>query len=111
MTARIFLRLLLALVGLLAITALGLFYLVTGAAERNLRQNLETSLAGKARLAALLAQQSGEGQYANLAERIAAEAEARVTIIGHEGTVLADSEMDAAAMENQASRPEFAAAL
>jgi two-component system phosphate regulon sensor histidine kinase PhoR len=111
MTARIFLRLLLTFMGLLAMAALGLDYLMTAAAERNLRQSLEASLAEKARLAAVIAEQAGEGQYANLADRIAGDAHARVTIIRNNGSVLADSEADAAAMENQASRPEFAAAL
>ncbi len=111
MTARIFTKLLLAFAGLLVIAALGLDLLITSAAGRELRRSLETSLTESARLAALLAEQTGEAQYADLAKQIAGSRQIRVTIIRADGDVVADSELDAAAMENQAARPEFAAAL
>lgn len=48
---------------------------------------------------------------AELIREVAARAAARLTIVAADGTVLADSEQDAAKMDNHAVRPEVAEAL
>ena len=62
-----------------------------------------------ARVAAVACEQSDEGAQ-EIADTLAAE-KLRVSIIGTDGTVLADSVDAAASMGNHASRPEVASAL
>src|SRR5258705_12808489 len=49
--------------------------------------------------------------YTTLFRSLAHAADARVTAVGRDGHVMADSEADVAHMENHAGRPEIAAAL
>ncbi|NTW28324.1 MAG: GHKL domain-containing protein [Coriobacteriia bacterium] len=70
--------------------------------ERNLTQT--------ARAAALYANASTE-PIGDVAKRLVANSDLRLTVVSADGTVLADTNNDASTMENHLSRPEIAAAL
>lgn len=55
--------------------------------------------------------QTDSPEMNQLATRLGEHANARVTIISPDGTVIGDSESDPATLDNHATRPEFAAAL
>lgn len=80
------------------------------------QENLETRLEHEARLIAAASaqyysEQPDSGALQALSERLGKDIQARVTLIGRDGTVLADSRADAAGMANQGARPEVARAL
>ncbi len=111
MTRRIFAKILLTIVALLALAGLGAEYLVSRATAENLRNDLRESLAKQAELAKriLEAKQGASFQAAFL--EISEVSRARVTVINEQGVVQADSEADPATMENHSTRPEFEEAL
>ena len=111
MTKRIFGKLILSIVLLLAIWGLGADYLVSHITERNLQQDQVVSLSEKTRLVRSLLEQVDEAEYPALVDRLAQDANARITAIASDGSVIADSEADPARMENHAARPEFREAL
>jgi two-component system phosphate regulon sensor histidine kinase PhoR len=111
MTHRIFAKLILTCVGLLAVAALGVDQLVTRVSTQDLRRNLERGLHEKALMAQTVLQDRPVERYPEIAHDIARKAGARVTVIGSDGKVLADSEADPGTMENHATRPEFVQAL
>ena len=111
MTTRIFFKLLLSFLGLLAIAALGADYLVSRVTESHLRENLTRDLEEKARVAELALAGLPSTQLDRQISQIARRIVGRVTLIEVDGTVLSDSEADPADMENHVTRPEFAAAL
>ena len=78
--------------------------------ERNLRQKT-LMLANRVNSALALSTSSTRQSLSELASQEAQAAGARATIIDSQGKVLADSEADPAALENQSTRPEFTAAL
>jgi two-component system phosphate regulon sensor histidine kinase PhoR len=90
--------------------------------EGSLRQEIERNLRNKTQmlanrvnsvreLAAPPQISARQQPWQGIALQEAQAAGARATIIDAQGKVLADSEADAAAMENHAARPEFVAAL
>jgi two-component system phosphate regulon sensor histidine kinase PhoR len=102
------------LVAVLTLGVLGAY--LSSAVRAAARQEMRESV----RLRALLAREvlrervSAGPQGAGLKElaaRLARNASARVTLIGPDGAVLADSEHDPATMDNHASRPEVRAAV
>lgn len=111
MTTRIFFKLILTFVGLLAITALGIQYLVTRVTERDYLRELERGLQDQARLAELSIRSLEPSEVDRTIAEIKARVGVRVTLIRRDGDVIADSDAEPAAMENHATRPEFAAAL
>ena len=111
MTKRIFLKLILTLIGLFIVAALGVDYFVTRMAETNLRRGLEDRLKEQARLAVAVLRGRPVESSPEVVGEIAEAAGARLTLIRSDGAVVADSEADPATMENHATRPEFAAAL
>ena len=111
MTKRIFLKLILTLIGLFIVAALGVDYFVTRMAETNLRRGLEDGLKEQARLAVAVLRGRPAESSPEVVGEIAEAAGARLTLIRSDGAVVADSEADPATMENHATRPEFAAAL
>ena len=111
MTKRIFLKLILTLIGLFIVAALGVDYFVTRMAETNLRRGLEEELKEQARLAVAVLRGRPAESNPEVVDEIAEAAGARLTLIRRDGAVVADSEADPATMENHATRPEFAAAL
>ena len=111
MTKRIFLKLILTLIGLLIVAALGVDYFVTRSAEANLRRGLEDGLKEQARLAVAVLRGRPAESNPEVVDEIAEAAGARLTLIRSDGVVVVDSEADPATMENHATRPEFAEAL
>jgi len=108
---RIFFKLLAVFLVVIAVTA-GIFYLMLGSAwEASLRTEIERNLAQKTVLFAHRVEIDHAHSLAEIAAQEGQAAGARATIIDASGKVLADSEGNPAAMENHASRPEFAAAL
>lgn len=74
-----------------------------------LRQQ-QANLTAVAQSAVLVASQP-DAVAAVIAKQLVARTDLRLTIVGSDGAVLADSDIDPAAMENHADRPEIAAAL
>jgi two-component system phosphate regulon sensor histidine kinase PhoR len=105
LTARIFSKLILSLVAVLAFALIAVDYLVTQRVEQTFTDQLRQELAEKARtIALMLPQQDGFSQLAKAAG-------ARVTWVDANGRVLGESDADPAGMENHKARPEIAAAL
>lgn len=89
------------------------FFVTRTVEERGLRQT-EQELSIRAillrdALATPLA--DGDGAMQSLCERLGAETRTRITVIGADGTVLADSEAAPEQMDNHATRPEVVEAL
>lgn len=104
MTGRIFLKILTAIACLLAVALSATEYLVSRVAESGYSQNLRRDLEDKAKILV------STGNL-NDVKRLAAIAHARITVVDRSGKVTADSNADAASMENHLNRPEIAAAL
>lgn len=115
MRSRIFFKLMVAFLLVIAAATVTMDMTIRPAWERSLRTAIERSLTEKARMIASPVddprQPAVRPEAATLARNAAAAAAARVTIVDRSGRVLADSEANPAQMENHASRPEFAAAL
>jgi len=106
LTARIFSKLILSLVAVLAVALIAVDYLVTQRVEHTFSDQLRQELAEKARTVALMLPQHEEG-FSQLAKVTGA----RVTWIDPTGRVLGESDADPARMDNHKARPEIAAAL
>ncbi len=111
MRSRIFLKLFLAALLIIAVCTLTLDVLIRHAWEGMLRNEIETSLREKTQMFASRLENSPSASLGNVTMQTARAADARVTVIDSTGKVLADSEADPAKMENHATRPEFIAAL
>lgn len=106
MTARIFVKLILAVTGVLAVALTSVNLIATPRVRASFLSSLERELTEKAR-ALSLALPRDPSEFA----RIGQATGARITWIDPDGKVLADSEADPATMENHASRPEVAQAM
>ncbi len=111
MKSRIFLKLFAASLVLIAACMLTMNVLIQKAWEGMLQSEVENSLRQKTLLFASRVANSPPGAIPEITRQVAREANERATVIDSTGKVLADSEGDAAAMENHAERPEVAAAL
>ena len=111
MRNRIFLKALAAFVAVIAVATLTLDFSVRRTWENFLRRDIERLLVENAQAFALRIQNDREHTLQEMAVEEARITETRVTIIAHDGIVLADSEADPKSMENHAGRPEVAAAL
>ena len=111
MRSRIFLKLFLAALLIIAACTLTLDVLIRHAWEGMLRSEIETSLREKAQMFASRVESSPRVSLSEITMQAARAANARVTVIDSTGKVLADSEADPATMENHATRPEFVSAL
>jgi two-component system, OmpR family, phosphate regulon sensor histidine kinase PhoR len=108
LTARIFSKLLLSLLAVLAFALVAVDYLVTERVEHAFSDQLRQELAQKARtIALMLPQQRGQNGFAQLAQATAA----RITWVDAGGRVLGDSDSDPAGMDNHRLRPEIVDAL
>ena len=105
MTARIFSKLILSLVAVLAFALIAVDYLVTQRVEQTFTDQLRQELAEKARTIALMLPQ--QGGFSQLAKATGA----RVTWVDSAGRVLGESDAEPAGMDNHKARPEIAAAL
>ncbi len=111
MKSRIFVKLFLAALVVIAACTVSLDLLIGRAWESMLRSEIETSLRQKT---LMFASRVAEGPAASLNQitsQAAAAAGTRITVIDNSGKVLADSEAAPGAMENHATRPEFVSAL
>jgi len=106
LTARIFSKLILSLVAVLAFALIAVDYLVTQRVEQAFADQLQQELAEKARTIALMLPQQ-ESEF----DRLANATGARVTWVDATGRVLGESDADPAGLDNHATRPEIAAAL
>lgn len=111
MKSRIFVKLFLAALVVIAACTISLDLLISRTWENMLRSQIETSLRQKAMMLATRVEGAPLDRLPEIARQAAQAAGARVTIIDSSGKVLADSEANADSMENHAMRPEFAAAL
>ena len=111
MRSKVFLKLMGAFLLVILLTAAILDLSVRRAWERSQTEEIRNSLTRKAQLVALRVQHDPSTSIQQLTAQEASAAQARVTVIDAAGKVLADSEADAATMENHATRPEFQAAL
>ncbi len=107
LTGRIFLRLVFALVSVLAVVLIAAYYLGGAAAQHSYDRRLRSELQQKGRLLELLSPVQIRAQIREIAEA----SNARITLIAPGGRVLIDSDAEAASMENHADRPEIQAAM
>ena len=106
MTARIFSKLILSLVAVLALALIAVDYLVTQRVEHTFSDQLRQQLVEKASTIAIIL----PGQKETF-DQLAKATGARVTWVDASGRVLGDSDADPGIMENHSARPEIAAAL
>ncbi|MEO8096694.1 MAG: ATP-binding protein [Acidobacteriota bacterium] len=106
MTARIFIKLILAVTGVLAVALTTVNLVATPRVRASFLSSLERELTEKARAVALVLPRA-QSEFPGIGRDIGA----RVTWIAADGRVLGDSEADAATMENHATRAEVATAL
>lgn len=111
MKRRIFFKLLLAFVVVIAAATVTLDFTIRAAWEKSLYDQIELSLTQKTQLFAGIVQTDTQHTLQQIASEQARAADARCTIIDKSGHVLADSDANAGQMENHARRPEFVAAL
>ena len=107
MTARIFIKLLLAGVGVLVVALAAVDFLTACVTEKFYVNNLKQDLAEKGRMLVLLHPELSQAEVNSLAKA----AGVRVTWIERDGKVGVDSDADAKVMENHGGRPEVMAAL
>ena len=111
MRSRIFLKLFLSALLLIAACTLTLYVLIRHEWEDMLRADIEISLRQKTLMFASRVENSPPGSLGEITIQAARAAGTRVTVIDSAGNVRADSEADPAKMENHATRPEFVSAL
>jgi two-component system phosphate regulon sensor histidine kinase PhoR len=112
MRKRIFLKLFLLIIAVVAVSTVALSILVRRSWEASLSAKLQRDLEDKVQMFAGRAnRESGSIPFQQLADEVAAAAHARTTIIDRSGKVVADSQANSEEMENHATRPEFATAL
>jgi len=109
--SRIFVKLMLVFLVVIAVTAVTLQWTVHGVWERTLRAQIERDLTQKVQMFAYSVENDRRHTLADITSQQGQAAGARATVIDPTGKVLADSEADPASMENHANRKEFAAAL
>src|ERR1035441_1142447 len=110
MTGRIFLKLIAGVFCLLLLALVTVDFFATNVAQDNYIQNLTGQLVEKGRMLAL-SLETPETLDAGRVRQMARAAGGRITVVRADGKVLADSEADAAAMENHRSRPELVRAF
>jgi two-component system, OmpR family, phosphate regulon sensor histidine kinase PhoR len=111
LTARIFSKLILSLVAVLALALVAVDYLVTQRVQETFSDQLRQELAEKARTIALMLPQQEGGARGSGLTQLAKATGARITWVDATGRVLGESDADPAGMENHKARPEIAAAL
>ena len=111
MRKRIFFKLLAAFLVVIAVVTIILDITVRDAWERSIRAQIESSMQERTRLFAQRVQNDRGTPIQQLVDQVGKAGNARATVIQTDGKVLADSDANADAMENHATRPEFIEAL
>jgi two-component system phosphate regulon sensor histidine kinase PhoR len=109
--SRIFVKLFVAALVVIAACTISLDWLIHNAWQNMLLKEIHTSLQQKTQMFALRVQSVPSESLQQIAEQSAPAAGARITVIDTSGKVLADTEANPDKMENHAQRPEFIAAL
>ena len=108
MTARIFLKIIVGVLCVLVVALTAVDVLASKVAEKTYHETLHRELEEKSKMLAVLPVRDLDRERF---QRLAHESGARLTLIDKSGRVLGDSDSNPSAMENHATRPEFAAAL
>ena len=111
MKSRIFLKLFAAALVLIAACMLTMNVLIQRAWEGMLSKEIESSMRDKTLMLATRLASTPPEQRIQVLRQVAAEADARATLMDLSGKVLFDSEADASKMENHADRPEVQEAM
>ncbi len=111
MKSRIFVKLFLAALVVIAACTVSLDLLIGRTWQNMLRREIETSLRQKTQMFASRVADTSPGSLKQMTQQAALAAGARVTVIDATGKVLADSDGNPDTMENHAGRPEFVTAL
>lgn len=111
MTRRIFFKLFIFFILVIAAGTVTLDLTVRAAWERSVYSTIERNLSEKVLMLANRVRTAPPPEYPAIAKQASEAADARATIINSNGLVLADSEANPPEMENHATRPEFIAAL
>ena len=111
MRRRIFFKLMLVFLVVIAVTAIILQWTVHNVWEHTLHDQIERDLKQKTQMFAYRVEADRQHTLADVTSQEGQAAGARATVIDPTGKVLADSEADPSTMENHAQRKEFAAAL
>lgn len=111
MKSRIFVKLFVAALVVIAACTISLDLLIGRTWENMLRTQIETSLRQKTMMFATRVADASPASLSQIVKQGADASGARITVIDSSGKVLADSEAVPDAMENHATRPEFVAAL
>ena len=111
MTARIFFKLIFAVLLVMAVALTTIDYLASRLAEDAYVRTLAADMSEKTRMLALLGESGVLTRDREATLRLAHAAGGRLTFIAGDGRVLFDSEADSSHMENHLNRPEIQAAL
>jgi two-component system, OmpR family, phosphate regulon sensor histidine kinase PhoR len=111
LTARIFLKLILAVMIVLVVALASADYLVSRVAEENYRSTLIRSMQEKGRLLAAMHGPGFEALSDEQWRELGKAASARLTLVRPDGSVIGDSDASPERMENHSDRPEIRAAL
>ncbi|HTR26971.1 MAG TPA: ATP-binding protein [Terriglobales bacterium] len=111
MRTRIFAKLMLVFLVVIAVTAFTLQWTVRMVWQTTLHQQIERDLRQKTLMFAYRVDNDRQHSLADITSQEGQAAGARATVVDPTGKVLADSEADPNTMENHASRKEFVAAL
>lgn len=111
MTRRIFFKLFVSFLVVIAACTVTLDFTVRSAWEQSLFSTIERNLSRKVLMFADRVRAASPEHYEEVAKQESEAADARATIIDSQGHVLADSEANPPEMENHSTRPEFVAAL
>ena len=111
MRSRIFLKLMLVFLLVIAVTAIILQWTVHNVWQHTLHDQIERDLKQKTQMFAYRVEADRQHTLADITSQEGQAAGARATVIDPNGKVLADSEADPSTMENHAQRKEFIAAL
>jgi two-component system phosphate regulon sensor histidine kinase PhoR len=109
---RVFLKFLALITVVVGVSTAALDLFVRRSWEASISSQRQQDLEDKVQMFAARAnREAGSIPFQQLANEVSAASHARVTIIERSGKVLADSAANSQEMENQATRPEFIAAL
>lgn len=108
MTAKIFLKLIAAVMGVLTISLVAVDLMASRIAQSTYEQTLTRELEEKCRIMAL---ESWQSPSPSRIQQLSEASGGRITIVAKDGRVISDSENNFATMENHQNRPEIQAAL